>query len=245
MAAGPVCILVMAVAQKGSVLARVRDMVVLFLSGWVDTVDGMRNVMWGTAVALLLGAAGCTSGTPAYLPSGDESPEAAIPVVATTAEASPSSSPSVVMIRGLDGEPKPRASAETIAPDESIMATMECEPLSEETARYGREVQERVAPFDPVQVLIGEGLTPNEMWWVVAYERLGQATVDGSTAVNQAYITTQPGVDGQGQWVNISSAYQLPDGSVGSEWNNVRWDHDRLLRGQSALRKALDCLDAG
>ncbi len=69
-----------------------------------------------------------------------------------------------------------------------------------------------------------------------------QFEIDGERAVNQAWLTNQPGVQGQGKWLNISSGQELPDGSIGSEWHNIHWDYDRLLRGQSALRKALDCL---
>lgn len=181
--------------------------------------------MWGAAVALLLGAVGCTSGTPAYLPSEDESPEAAIPVVATTAEASPP----VVTVRGLDGEPKPRASAETIAPDEAIMATMECEPVSEDTAdRIYRLRGHRVE--DAVQVEVGEGLEPGEIWWVVAY-------ASDDFREGTALLTTFP--SGGSGYRDLG---ETVEGSPWNRWDNVRWDAERLAKGQSALAKALECI---
>lgn len=196
--------------------------------------------MIGAGLAVLL-LAGCTDG-------GGESPEPVLtpapPVVVTLEEQAETATPtpSVVMVRGLDGEMKPRASAETIAPDEAIMATMECEPITQETKSFvPQEQRYRVAPVDPVQVLIGEGLD-GDQWWVVAFERDHQFEIDGHWATNQAWITTQPGVSGQGKWLNISGAYELPDGSIGSAWHDIHWDHDRLALGQSALRVALDCL---
>ena len=185
----------------------------------------MRNVTWGAAVALLLGSVGCTSGTPAYLPSEDESPEAAIPVVATTAEASPP----VVTVRGLDGEPKPRASAETIAPDEAIMATMECEPLS--TDLLSKMRFEFGAPTRSVQVEVGEGLTPGEVWWVVV---LDSPADDSYSWGIRRFLTNAPGGGGAWDWLAIQPR---------DPWANVLWDAQRLTRAQAALVKAERCLE--
>lgn len=184
---------------------------------------------------LALVVAGCASGA-----EGVEAPapsSSARPSAEATVEYVPASeSTPVAPAAPASDAPVVRASAETIPPAPEVMAGMECEPLSDETRDYIPAEQTR-RPVEPVQVLIGEGLTPGELWWVVAFERNNEA------AVNQAWITTQPGVDGQGKWLNISSGRVLPDGSVGSEWHNVHWDHDRLVRGQSALRVALDCLE--
>lgn len=195
----------------------------------------MRLTTAFAAVLVTAVVASCTAS-----PDRDED---MTPVEMTAATPSPSSSTAVDANSTLDG-PVVRASAETIAPDPELVAQMECDPLSAETAQYiPQEQRYRVAPVEPVQVLIGEGLEAGEMWWVVAFEREGQFVIDGQRAANQAWITTQPGVEGQGKWLNISSSQILPDGSVGSEWHNIHWDHDRLVRGQSALRRALDCLD--
>lgn len=181
--------------------------------------------MAGAAVALLLGVSGCTAGesTPAYLPSEGESAQVAIPVVDVTLEASPS--PSEVMVRGLDGEPKPRASAETIAPDAAVLATMECEPVSREL--LDRKRIDFGAPRRSVQVEVGEGLTPGETWWVVI---LDSPSDEAHKEGLRPFLTNAPGPGGADEWISLRGL------------KRVAWDSERLVRAQSALTKAEECL---
>lgn len=204
---------------------------------------GMRKSLVGLLAVMLVGCSGPVIDDPVAEVTPDPEPTEVITVGPVEPVETRTPAPdSEDVVESHEG-PIVRASAEAIAPDSEIMAAMECEPLSAETSAFiPAEQRYRVAPVDPVQVLIGEGLEAGELWWVVAFERDGQFEIGGSYATNQAWITTQPGVDGQGKWLNISSNRVLPDGSVGSEWHNVHWDHDRLERGQSALRLALDCL---
>lgn len=139
-----------------------------------------------------------------------------------------------MMVRGLDNEPKPRASAETIAPDEALMSEMVCEPVTEATERkvyglWGEEIG------SIVQVEVGEGLEPGDIWWVVAY------TTDQHPN-RQALLTNFPG-GGNGRRVLGPSVEGYGDYEW-NPWDNVRWDAERLKVGQSALAKAFDCLEA-
>lgn len=186
-----------------------------------------RMIGAGLAVLLLVG---CTDG-------GGESPEPVLtpapPVVVTLEEQAETATPtpSVVMVRGLDGEMKPRASAETIAPDEAIMATMECEPISDDTTdRIYRLHGEKWA--DAIQVEVGEGLEPGETWWIVAGDT-------GPSSSIEAMVTSLPG-GGSGYHYLGSSV--RGHGDEWNRWDDVHWDAERLERGQSALAKALDCL---
>ncbi len=127
--------------------------------------------------------------------------------------------------------------AEEILPDPSIMATMTCEPVSDETLAYLGQVY---APplMEPVQVLVGEGLSPGEDWWVIVTD------LDrGPTGGNNQWLTNQPGLSGErGNWIGIGAETRAPDGTMRSSFDGVHWDYERLVKGRNALTKAFECL---
>lgn len=140
----------------------------------------------------------------------------------------PSEEPSSEMVRGLDGEMKPRASAESITPDAALMAEMTCEQLSADTA--GRIYSLWGDPVDEaVQVEVGPGLDAEETWWFVAY----WATTEELGPRLHERLTNHPdrAVGEHGQWFVIDERF-----------DNIHWDAERLVRAQSARSKALSCL---
>lgn len=107
--------------------------------------------------------------------------------------------------------------------DEDVMATMTCEMLTEDQL----DALELFGVFNRgARVEIGEsdGVT----WWAVVLER---ADDSGSVSVRRSFITKSPGLDdfSEGSWI------ELPGENT---WQNVDWDHDMLVRGQSALALA-------
>lgn len=107
--------------------------------------------------------------------------------------------------------------------DEDVMATMTCEMLTED--QLG--TLELFGVFNRgARVEIGEsdGVT----WWAVVLER---ADGSGSVSVRRSFITKSPGLDdfSEGSWIELPSE---------NTWQNVDWDHDMLVRGQSALALA-------
>lgn len=195
----------------------------------------MRTLALVIPLALLAGAAGCADDkTPAYLPA--ESPTAAevVPLDTTSPGPTPTASPSITEVPGLDGQMKPLGDAATIPPDEELMASMRCEPL-------GEQVDARIynlwgyRPVSSTRVEVGEGLTPGEVWWVFAfsYERDGHV-------FDHAMLTSNPSYPGEGSWLILGD--EVASESNLSSWDGVKWDAERLERGQSALAKALSCL---
>ncbi len=180
-------------------------------------------------MCLLAAVTGCTSESP---PSPDETAPVTAstptPIEASTAapsssteptEAAPSTSVSEWVALPMDKR--------AIPPDPELVAAMVCEPLNQETAEYGRGWY-GPPPHEPVQVKVGEGLQAGEYWWVVVIDQtMGEFT-------NHAWLTNQPGLTGtQGTWINITGGYYF-----------VQWtDLNRFVRAQSALSKAISCLE--
>lgn len=107
--------------------------------------------------------------------------------------------------------------------DEDVMATMTCEMLADDQL----DALELFGVFNRgARVEIGEsdGVT----WWAVVLERTGD---DGSIGARRSFITKSPTLDdfSEGSWIELPSE---------NTWQNVDWDHDMLVRGQSALALA-------
>lgn len=201
-------------------------------------------------LALLLGlCVGCTAvvpdGTDALLPESPSSVSAAPtdqdavsqPPEDLGATQQPAPTPGPDQTTGGQTAAVPRASAETIRPDPEIMATMECEVLSAAT-------EERIyrlwgVPVETaVQVEVGEGLTPGEIWWVITY--MSTSELDGR--IRSDRLTNHPGnPEERGEWFILGSWVPSQDGPAYT-WDNIHWDAERLARGQSALSKAHECL---
>ena len=116
-----------------------------------------------------------------------------------------------------------RGTAEEIWPNEAIMATMTCEPINAENAQYARETWNG-DPSKGVQVEIGEGLTQGVIFSVVVFP------------AGDEYLKM---ITGGGEWYSLGA---LTNGNY--SWDGIHWDAERLERGQSALAKALDCVNA-
>lgn len=121
---------------------------------------------------------------------------------------------------------------EPVLPDEAIMEEMTCQPVD-------GELLERVklqlgTPSRTVQVEVGEGLNPDELWWLIVLDSPADDSYEWGL---RAFLTNAPGLsEGVGTWIPID--YESTD-----PWVNVRWDTERLIRAQSALTKALDYLN--
>lgn len=123
-----------------------------------------------------------------------------------------------------DYEPK------DVAPDEDVMASMTCVPLTTEqleslTLRFG--IFDRGVSVDVAEK---DGVT----WKVIA---LQQTAADG-TLTQLAYLTDAVDLGwGEGEtWIELES---------GDPWRNVDWDDELLVRGQSALALAQEWLSEG
>lgn len=88
-------------------------------------------------------------------------------------------------------------------------------------------------PTRSIQVEVGEGLTLGETWWVVILD--SPADDAYQWAELRRFLTNAPGVSGEGHWIPVPSK--------GDPWGSVEWDFERLVRAQSALVKAHECLD--
>lgn len=165
-----------------------------------------------TLVALLL--AGCT-GAVDQSPAPSPAPETE-PVETTSKEDARAEGEAIVdKILGDD--------TLTVEPDEDVMASMTCVPLTQEqleslTLRFG--IFDRGVSVD---VTKKDGVT----WKVIA---LQQAAMDG-TPTRLAYLTDATDLGwGEGEtWIELKSD---------DPWRNVDWDEDLLVRAQSALTLA-------
>ena len=168
---------------------------------------------------LALVVAGCASGA-----EGVEAP-------ASSSSARPSAEVAVEYVPA--SEPTPvapvRASAEAIPTDPDLVASMECEPLSTDLLSQMRF--EFGTPTRSVQVEVGEGLTPGEVWWVVV---LDSPADDSYSWGIRRFLTNAPGGGGAWDWLAIQPR---------DPWANVLWDAQRLTRAQAALVKAERCLE--
>ncbi len=120
---------------------------------------------------------------------------------------------------------------ETIPSDPELVATMECEPLSRDL--LARMRMDFGTPTRSIQVEAGEGLTPGETWWVVILDSPADDAYQWLEL--RQFLTNAPGFSDEGQWIPVPS--------TGDPWGSVKWDSERLIRAQSALIKAQECLD--
>ncbi len=151
-----------------------------------------------------------------------------------TSSTPPSTSPTEPEVVPFPTEPAVTPSpteVETISPDAQMMAAMECEPLSQDL--LARMRIDFGTPTRSVMVEVGEGLTPGETWWVVILDI--PADDRKPWARLRRFLTNAPGVSGDGHWISVPSN--------GDPWRSVAWDSERLVRAQSALTKARECLD--
>lgn len=141
--------------------------------------------------------------------------------------------PEVETVRGLDGEPKPVASAETIAADPDLMDSLECEPVRADVLEGMRGTFG--TPDRSVQVEVGQGVWPAQTWWVVVLDT--PADVNGEWEELRPFLKDGPQMpQGEGQY----GARWIP---LDETWSRVSWDAERLVVGKTALAKALSCLD--
>ncbi len=119
----------------------------------------------------------------------------------------------------------------TIPSDPELVATMECEPLSQNLLAKMR--MDFGNPTASVQVEVGEGLTPGETWWVVILDSPADDAYQWEEL--RRFLTNAPGISDEGQWIPVPS--------TGDPWGSVEWDSERLMKAESALMKAHECLD--
>lgn len=184
----------------------------------------MRYVV--SALVLVLGVAGCNGSVEDNL-TPTAAPE---PTDAVTVAPVDTRSPEPEAETESEAEPTSQSSEESIAPDPEIMATMECEPLSEEL--LDRMRIHFGTPDRSVQVEVGEGLTPGEIWWVVILDSSADDSYEWEEL--RQFMTNAPGISADGRWIPLG---------LSDPWSTVSWDSERLVRGQSALTKARECLD--
>lgn len=138
----------------------------------------------------------------------------------------------VEMVRGLDGEQKPVASAEAIAVDPALMDSLECGPVRADVLEGMRGTFG--TPTRSVQVEVGQGVWPAQTWWVVVLDTPADVNSEGGL---RPFLTdgpqARPGDSQYGaRWIPLDDA-----------WSRVSWDAERLAVGKAALAKALGCLD--
>lgn len=110
-----------------------------------------------------------------------------------------------------------------ILSDEDVMATMTCEVLTEDQL----SALEVFGVFDRgARVEVGE--SNGATWWAVVLEMAGD---DGTVDARSSFITKSATLDdfSDGTWIELPTE---------NAWQNVDWDHDMLVRGQSALALA-------
>ena len=141
-----------------------------------------------------------------------------------------------VMVRGLDGEPKPVAPKEPVEPDEALVATMECEPV--DAGLLAKVRSDFGTPTRSVQVEVGEGIEEGETWWIVVLDSPADDAYQWDRL--RSFLTNAPAFanvsdpEVKGTWISL----------LGKPWKRVDWDSERLVRAQSALTKAEGCLAA-
>lgn len=157
------------------------------------------------------------------------------------------SAPSSTPTDSLGGEDGRALKPQTIAPDPALMESMECLPVPDQTLEFAHTSTQagfNKAPLiDSAMVEVGEGLTPGEVWWLIALhyeERKGSPTAWDTEFVR---LTNQPGLSSgeRGMWI------QSRQDDLGRYmWQHVKWqDEESFARLQSAASKALSCLDSG
>ena len=171
------------------------------------------------ALVLSLALAGCVSGGAGTQPVDDNASESAV-------EDSVSSEEPVVSDEADASEGEEQE--QPIEADESIMETMTCDLFdaseSEElTMMFGY-------PDLAASVEVGE--KDGDTWWVVIFEWDGE---DGEVDLREAYLTNSLEMPSyrDGMWIELKS---------GDRWRDVDWDHDMLVRGQSAFDLARETL---
>ncbi|RMB57074.1 hypothetical protein EAX62_16415 [Tessaracoccus antarcticus] len=122
-------------------------------------------------------------------------------------------------------------------PAPALVAIMECEPISDATRLSHESRWGAVDWQDAVQVPVGEGLTPGELWWVTI------STTDGETA--RARLTNAGSVDdpAQAEWL-IASGWQVSSRPTGVwKWfPHAKWDLEGQQRLWAAIAKGYQCL---
>ncbi|HJA28743.1 MAG TPA: hypothetical protein IAA15_04115 [Candidatus Olsenella pullicola] len=118
-----------------------------------------------------------------------------------------------------------------VQPDQAIMDSMTCEAFSPElleqiTLRFG-------APQQGVSVLVDDHNLTDDIWWVVV---MTHSSPSGQTWTRSAYLTNTLQLQNiaDGLWIELPSE---------NRWQNVSWEGELLVRGQSALTKAIEFLD--
>lgn len=171
------------------------------------------------ALVLSLALAGCVSGGAGTQPVDDNASEPAVEDSVSPEE--PVVSDEVDASEGEEQE-------QPIEADENIMETMTCDLFdaseSEElTMMFGY-------PDLAASVEVGE--KDGDTWWVVIFEWDGE---DGVVDLREAYLTNSLEMPSyrDGMWIELKS---------GDRWRNVDWDHDMLVRGQSAFDLAWETL---
>ena len=119
------------------------------------------------------------------------------------------------------GEP---AVEDGVGPEEPVTCDLFDASESEElTMMFGY-------PDLAASVEVGE--KDGDTWWVVIFEWYGE---DGVVDLREAYLTNSLEMPSyrDGMWIELKS---------GDRWRNVDWDHDMLVRGQSAFDLAWETL---
>ncbi len=141
---------------------------------------------------------------------------------------SPSSSESAGSDSDVEAEP---------VPDPALVAVMECEPISDGTRLSHESRWGAVDWKDAVQVPVGEGLTPGELWWVTV------STIDGE--LGRARLTNADSLDDptQAEWL-IASEWQSSSKPTGMwKWfPYVEWEPKDRQRLHAATAKGYQCL---
>jgi|GEM_PF-1842558 len=130
-----------------------------------------------------------------------------------------------------DSDSDPQPSATVIHSDPAVMEKMACKALTPSLLKsmeltFGY-------PTRSVQVKVGEGLTPGEMWWVVI---LDSPPDDSHRWGIRPFLTNAPGLEhgGKGTWITLGET---------SPWESVSWPDEKLVTAQSALERAYGCLE--
>lgn len=172
------------------------------------------------AAVLSLSLVGCTAGPSTSLDDASDEPSA---------------------IEGADAVEESAADDQMVTQnhpvlsDKDVMASMSCVELDEE----GLERLRHFGWFDrAVSVKVGE--VDGTTWWVVAAEREADG---GLQEARYEYLTDALGREGApaAEWLDFDDATWIELES-GSPWKSVDWDHDQLVRGQSALTLARETL---
>jgi len=171
----------------------------------------------GVAVAL----SGCSSEPHAAPVAPELSASTSTPDVSDVAPASDAG----------DEDSDPQPSATVIHSDPAVMEKMACKALAPSLLKsmeltFGY-------PTRSVQVKVGEGLTPGEMWWVVI---LDSPPDDRYQWGIRPFLTNAPGLEhgGKGTWIELGET---------NPWESVSWPDEKLVTAQSALEKASKCLE--